>query len=155
VAFSADGTRLATASQDGTARLWDARTGQELPGQPDFPVRDDRRSPDGKCLALSQGDTVRIIDLSLSADEIALRRWATRRDPDWHAAEAKRLQHEKQPDAAALHEALAAGLHAGAVADLRHAVALAASGRYADAAVALLRAAAWPPEDDFAPPHGG
>src|SRR5262249_45800798 len=30
VCFSADGTRLATASRDQTARLWDARTGQEL-----------------------------------------------------------------------------------------------------------------------------
>src|SRR5262249_54523694 len=30
VVFSPDGTRLATASLDGTARVWDARTGQEL-----------------------------------------------------------------------------------------------------------------------------
>jgi WD40 repeat protein len=30
VSFSPDGTRLATASDDGTARVWDARTGQEL-----------------------------------------------------------------------------------------------------------------------------
>src|SRR5262249_39657425 len=155
VAFSPDGARLATAAADLRVRLWDVRTGQELGGQPDFPVGGDRRSPAGKRLVLFQGDPVRVIDLSLSADEIALRRWATRRDPGWHAAEAKRLTDEKQPQAAAFHAALAAGPHAGAVADLRHAVALAASGHYADAALALLRAAAWTAEDDFAPPHGG
>ena len=30
VAFSPDGTRIATASADGTAKVWDAATGQEL-----------------------------------------------------------------------------------------------------------------------------
>jgi WD40 repeat protein len=30
VCFSPDGTRLATASEDRTAKVWDARTGQEL-----------------------------------------------------------------------------------------------------------------------------
>ena len=30
IAFSPDGTQLATASRDGTAKLWDASSGQEL-----------------------------------------------------------------------------------------------------------------------------
>jgi hypothetical protein len=148
VCFGPDGTRLATASGDTTARLWDARAGQELPGRPDWPFRDNPLSPDGHRFALIQGDTVRLINLRLSDDEIARRRWATRRDPAWHAAEAQRLTAEKQPQAAAFHAALAAGLHAGAVADLHHAVALAASGRYPDAARALLRSSLWPPDDE-------
>jgi WD40 repeat protein len=30
VAWSRDGTRIATAGEDGTAKLWDAKTGEEL-----------------------------------------------------------------------------------------------------------------------------
>jgi hypothetical protein len=45
-----------------------------------------------------------------------------------------------------------AGLRPAAVSDLRYAVALARSGLHADAALALLRAAAGTPEDDAYPP---
>ena len=151
VCFSPDGSRLVTASADGTARLRDVRPGQELPGRPDFPFRDNPISPDGQRFAYTQGNRVRLIDLHLSDDEIALRHWATRRDPHWHRAEAERLVLEKQPSAAALHTALADGLSCGAIADGRHAVALARSGSYPDAVLALLRAALYPPEDDFGP----
>jgi hypothetical protein len=155
VAFSPDGARLATASWDKTARLWDARTGEELlvlKGHTDE-VHAVCFSPDGTRLATASADnTARLWDARAAgqraADEVALRRWATRRDPDWHAAEAKRLSDEQQPAAAAFHAALATGLHAGAIADLRHAVALSASGHYPDAALALLRSALWPPEDE-------
>jgi hypothetical protein len=164
VAFSPDGTRLATASDDGTARVWEARTGQELlalRGHTAW-VWSVAFSPDGTRLATASQDGAarlwdarplpRQTDSRLSDDEVALRRWATRRDPAWHAAEAKRLTEATQPQAAAFHAALAAGLHCGAIADLRHAVALAASGHYPEAALALLRAAATTPEEDAYPP---
>ena len=67
------------------------------PGRPDFPFLNNPISPDGQLLALRQGDTVRVIDLRLSEDEIALRRWATRRDPDRHTDEAKQFPKETQP----------------------------------------------------------
>src|SRR5262249_14604235 len=150
VAFSADGTRLATASQDGTARLWDARTGQELPGKPDLPLsgQGSRVGPDGKRLALVQGIVVRLIDLTVPGAEIAARLWATRRAPPWPAEQLQALGPGAPPLAVAFHRALAAGLHPAATSDLRYAVALAASGRYSDAALALLRAACAVPEGD-------
>jgi hypothetical protein len=119
VAFSPDGHRLATLAEFGEVWLWDARPLLELPG-------DEKAPPD--------------------ADEIAYRRWATRRDRSWHDGEARRLQDE-QPDAAVFHAAVAAGLPTGSIADLRHAVALFRSGHHADAAFALLRSLLWPPEE--------
>jgi hypothetical protein len=65
VAFSPDGTRLATASQDNTARLWDARTGQpllEFKGHT-REVESVAFSPDGTRLATASWDkTVRLWD---------------------------------------------------------------------------------------------
>ena len=48
--------RLASASSDRTARLWDARAGQELPGPPDFPFRDTPVGPDGRRFATGSFD---------------------------------------------------------------------------------------------------
>jgi WD40 repeat protein len=57
VAFSPDGTRVATASADGTARLFDAAAGTEISrlehGDSVYQVR---FSPDGTQLATASGD---------------------------------------------------------------------------------------------------
>jgi WD40 repeat protein len=57
VEFSADGTRLVTASWDRTAKLWDAATGKEIrtfAGHADR-VNSASLSPDGKWLASASG----------------------------------------------------------------------------------------------------
>lgn len=60
VAVSPDGKRIATASGDGTARVWDSQTGVELKrfvgAQKD--VRAVAFSPDGRWLATGGGDTI-------------------------------------------------------------------------------------------------
>ena len=64
LAYSPDSTLLATASIDGTARIWDARTGQEL-RELDHPdaVNNVAFSPDGKSVATFDFDgTIRIWD---------------------------------------------------------------------------------------------
>jgi WD40 repeat protein len=58
VVFSQDGTKIATASDDKTARLWDAATGQPLgvPMKHDCPVNSVSFSPDGTKVWTRSGD---------------------------------------------------------------------------------------------------
>nr|MBA3751644.1 hypothetical protein [Candidatus Dependentiae bacterium] len=54
VAFSPDGKTVLTGSNDGTARLWDIKTGEQLKEliQPELPVRSVAFSPDGTMIAI-------------------------------------------------------------------------------------------------------
>ncbi|MEV4105834.1 hypothetical protein AB0J42_36835, partial [Nonomuraea sp. NPDC049649] len=72
VAFNPDGTRLATASADGTVRIWNPATGRQI-GTPladhTGPVYSVAFNPDGTRLASAGEDrTVRIWDVGLPTD---------------------------------------------------------------------------------------
>jgi WD40 repeat protein/DNA-binding SARP family transcriptional activator len=67
IAFSRDGSMLATTGDDGAARVWDPITGEELgsfQGPTNAGVWGPTFSPDGSLLAASWPDGVRIIDLA-------------------------------------------------------------------------------------------
>ena len=75
IAFSPDGTLLATGSHDGTARIWDAETGQEilqLAGAR-AALGEVKFSPDGRWLATGAYDgVVRIWDITPGGSREAL-----------------------------------------------------------------------------------
>jgi WD40 repeat protein len=64
VAFSRDGRRLASGSQDGTIKLWDAATGQEVLTLKGGPVGSLAFSPDGRRLAAIGNGLVKVWETS-------------------------------------------------------------------------------------------
>ncbi len=65
IAWSPDGRRLVSTSQDRTAKIWDVSSGLELltfGGTETIPYRAVAFSPDGCRLAISRGNTARILD---------------------------------------------------------------------------------------------
>src|SRR5262249_51266973 len=78
VAFSRDGTRIVTGSLDQTTKVWDARTGKELQGEPIPPtITHQGTSPDGRFLAHADGNRVQLLPLQPDEEEIAYRRLHT------------------------------------------------------------------------------
>ncbi|MGH3622832.1 MAG: WD40 repeat domain-containing protein, partial [Sciscionella sp.] len=70
VAFSPDGTRLATASDDGTARLWDSTTGQLIWLAANFPNNAAASwSPTGNRLLSTTGDAWRYLRAACFDDD--------------------------------------------------------------------------------------
>jgi WD40 repeat protein len=67
VAFSPDGSRLASASRDGTVKVWDATTSQEARAVPAGIL-----SPDGKHRASSVGNEVKVWDTEMGREPLTL-----------------------------------------------------------------------------------
>jgi hypothetical protein len=89
VSFSPDGTRIVTenagtpiVTKNGwgiSTKVWDARTGQEVKGEPIPPaIRPTRVSPDGQWIAHIVGNRVELVALQPDAEEREYRRIHTR-----------------------------------------------------------------------------
>jgi WD40 repeat protein len=85
VAFSPDGTKLATADFDGFVRIWDWRAGEETPEQIGAPIDVSELdaagvdwSPDGRYLATTGGETLRLYDVETRrqiGSSVPISRW--------------------------------------------------------------------------------
>lgn len=64
VTFSPDGALLASVSYDKSARLWDARTGEQIAEFPEKRVLAAAFSPDGNTFAVSASSTVKLWDIT-------------------------------------------------------------------------------------------
>jgi tetratricopeptide (TPR) repeat protein len=108
VAFSSDGKTLWSRDGSGTVKAWDLDSGKELshPGSPPRFAQAGDLHPSLPLLALPQGNTVCLIDLSPpDADELAYRESKARFDPFWHKERAEESEQAKAWFAAAFHRA--------------------------------------------------
>lgn len=75
VAYSLDGTRIVTVNHDKSSRVWDAKTGQELPGElVPKTIPEERTSPDGRLFADVHERRVRFVSLKPDPEEMEHRR---------------------------------------------------------------------------------
>ncbi len=105
VAFSPDSRRIITRDVSGKAIIWDASSGERLPGEKPFQGVDGPRSPDGARLALTEGSIVRVYDLSApfqAARTARLTRMA-QPDPEWHREQAQQSLQSENWFAATFH----------------------------------------------------
>jgi WD40 repeat protein len=108
VAYSPDGSRIVLAGPDNTARVWDARTGQPLPGEtPPRLLVAPNVSPDGMRLAVPDGELVRLWlrhpalgNYDPWGEDFDHRRALA---PTWHAEDAEAAEMFGNPFAAAFH----------------------------------------------------
>ncbi|HET9905667.1 MAG TPA: TIR domain-containing protein [Anaerolineales bacterium] len=72
VAYDSDGKRLVTASEDGTARIWDAATGEELIAlsSHEGAVKDAAFSPDGRLVATAGADGIVMIWDTVTGEQL-------------------------------------------------------------------------------------
>ncbi len=72
IAFSSDGSRLASASSDGTIKVWDAVTGEQSLSLPASYVERIAFSPDGSSLALMHYKTIQLWKVAADQEPIDL-----------------------------------------------------------------------------------
>ena len=111
VAWSPDGGRLISEDKDHSIRVWDARNGTEveqLQALPEWAKRSSLGgiSPNGRWIAIPEGDEIEIHSLEISAQELVSRRAKARPDPLWHREQMEKAKESDDPFAAAVQHSL-------------------------------------------------
>jgi WD40 repeat protein len=111
VAYSPDSSRLVSKDADGKTLVWDTATGKLVPDEPPQQLHPGNVSPDGRFLAVPEGDTVRLCLRRPPHDFWAEDRAQHRvQAPRWHAEQAAAADKCGDAFAAAFHRRqLAAG----------------------------------------------